>query len=263
MYFIFLFILMGVTMSSVSEAKIHTQNVDYNVDGKTYQGYLAYDDAIKGKKPGILIVHEWWGLNDYPKKRAEQIAQLGYVAFAADMYGKGIVAKSPEEAGKLAGTVRKDPSQMRKLINAALRLLKENQNVDPSNVAAMGYCFGGTVALELARSGADIKGVCTFHATLDTKTPEDAKNIKAKVLVCTGADDKAVPPEQRQAFQKELDAAGVDWEMNIYSGAVHSFTNPASGNDPSKGVAYNEKADKRSWEAMKTFYSEIFGKTKK
>ncbi|MDP4173420.1 MAG: dienelactone hydrolase family protein [Bacteroidota bacterium] len=249
-------------MSSVSEAKIHTQNVDYNVDGKTYQGYLAYDDAIKEKRPGILIVHEWWGVNDYPKKRAEQIAQLGYIAFAADMYGKGIVAKSPDEAGKLAGTVRKDPSQMRKLINAALQLLKENPKVDPSNVAAMGYCFGGTVALELARSGADIKGVCTFHATLDTKAPEDAKNIKAKILVCTGADDKAVPPEQRQAFQKEMDAAGVDWEMNIYSGAVHSFTNPASGNDPSKGVAYNEKADKRSWEAMKAFYSEIFGKIK-
>lgn len=247
-------------MAVNTEAKIHTENVEYTVDGKTYQGYLAYDDAQKDKKPGVLIIHEWWGLNDYPKKRAEQVASLGYVAFAADMYGKGVIAKSAEEAGKLAGSVRQDPVKMRRLVNEALKVLKSNQHVDPSKTAAMGYCFGGTVALELARSGADIKGVCTFHATLDTKNPQDAKNIKARILVNTGADDKAVPPEQRLNFQKEMDQAKVNWEMILYSGAVHSFTNPASGNDPSKGAAYNEIADKRSWEAMKNFYTEIFSK---
>lgn len=240
------------------EAKIRTQAVDYESDGVKLQGYLAYDDAQKGKRPAVLIVHEWWGLNDYPKKRAEQIAKLGYVAFAADIYGKGVIAKTPEEAGKLASQFRNDRMLARKRVTAALDVLKKYDFVDAGKIAAIGYCFGGMVALELARSGADIKGVVGFHTSLDTPRPDDARNIKAKILICTGANDKSVPPDMRQAFQKEMDNAGVDWQMNIYSGAVHSFTNPASGNDPSKGVAYNANADRRSFEAMKLFFNEIF-----
>ncbi|HEX2869140.1 MAG TPA: dienelactone hydrolase family protein [Ignavibacteriales bacterium] len=252
-----LLLIMGVMFMN-TEAKIVTRSVDYESDGVKLQGYLAYDDAQKGKRPAVLIVHEWWGLNDYPKKRAEMIAKLGYVAFAADMYGKGVIAKTPEEAGKLASQFRQDRMLTRKRITAALDVLKKYDFVDDSKIAAIGYCFGGMVALELARSGADIKGVVGFHTSLDTPRPDDAKNIKAKILICTGANDKSVPPEMRQAFQKEMDSGGVDWQMNIYSGAVHSFTNPASGNDPSRGVAYNANADRRSWDAMKLFFREIF-----
>lgn len=244
-------------MNSI-EAKIRTQTVDYESDGVKLQGYLAYDDALKGKRPGVLIVHEWWGLNDYPKKRAEQIAKLGYVAFAADLYGQGVIAKTPEEAGKYASQFRNDRMLTRKRITAALNVFKKNEFLDTGKIAAIGYCFGGMVALELARSGADIKGVVGFHTSLDTQRPDDARNIKGKILICTGANDKSVPPEMRQAFQQEMDNAGVDWQMNIYSGAVHAFTNPNSGNDPSKGVAYNANADRRSWEAMKLFFQEIF-----
>ncbi|MGE5431327.1 MAG: dienelactone hydrolase family protein [Syntrophomonadaceae bacterium] len=240
------------------EAKIRTQTVDYESDGVKLQGYLAYDDAQKGKRPAVLIVHEWWGLNDYPKKRAEQIAKLGYVAFAADIYGKGVVAKTPDEAGKLASQFRNDRTLARKRVTAALEVLKKYDFVDAGKIAAIGYCFGGMVALELARSGADIKGVVGFHTSLDTPRPDDAKNIKGKILICTGANDKSVPPDMRLQFQKEMDNAGIDWQMNIYSGAVHAFTNPNSGNNPSTNLAYNANADRRSWEAMKLFFQEIF-----
>lgn len=253
----FLFIT-GVMFMTTIEAKIRTQTVDYESDGVKLQGYLAYDDAQKGKRPAVLIVHEWWGLNDYPKKRAEQIAKLGYVAFAADIYGKGVVAKTPDEAGKLASQFRNDRTLARKRVTAALEVLKKYDFVDAGKIAAIGYCFGGMVALELARSGADIKGVVGFHTSLDTPRPDDAKNIKGKILICTGANDKSVPPDMRLQFQKEMDNAGIDWQMNIYSGAVHAFTNPNSGNNPSTNLAYNANADRRSWEAMKLFFQEIF-----
>ncbi|MGE5401016.1 MAG: dienelactone hydrolase family protein [Ignavibacteriales bacterium] len=251
-------LFIGLLLMIETNAKIHKETVDYKSDGVALQGYLVYDDAVKDKRPGILIVHEWWGLNDYPKMRAEQLAKLGYVAFAADMYGKGVTAKTPDEAGKLAAPFRNDRSLTRKRITVALDILRKNPHVDQGKIAAIGYCFGGMVALELARSGADIKGVAGFHTALDTPTPADAKKIKGKILVMIGADDKAVPPDQRQAFQKEMEQGGVDWQMNLYGGAVHAFTNPAAGNDPSKGMAYNANADKRSWEAMKTFFQEIF-----
>lgn len=253
-----LLFITGVMFMTTIEAKIRTQTVDYESDGVKLQGYLAYDDAQKGKRPAVLIVHEWWGLNDYPKKRAEQIAKLGYVAFAADIYGKGVVAKTPDEAGKLASQFRNDRTLARKRVTAALEVLKKYDFVDAGKIAAIGYCFGGMVALELARSGADIKGVVGFHTSLDTPRPDDAKNIKGKILICTGANDKSVPPDMRLQFQKEMDNAGIDWQMNIYSGAVHAFTNPNSGNNPSTNLAYNANADRRSWEAMKLFFQEIF-----
>jgi dienelactone hydrolase len=186
------------------------------------------------------------------------LAKLGYFAFAADIYGKGNRPKSGEEAGKLASVYKNDRVLMRQRINLALDELKKQKLVNTDKIAAIGYCFGGTVALELARSGADIKGIVSFHGGLDTPNPADAKNIKAKILVLHGGDDPYVNAEQVSSFKKEMVDAGVDYQIFIYGGAVHSFTNPNSGNDPSKGAAYNERADKRSWEAMKTFFTEIF-----
>jgi len=188
------------------------------------------------------------------------LAQLGYVAFAVDMYGNGVTAKDATEAGKLATALRNDRPLMRARAQAALETLRKNPQCDPRRVAAIGYCFGGGVALELARSGADIAGVASFHGNLDTPNPDDAKNIRAKVLVLHGADDPYVNTAQVAIFQQEMRQAKVDWQMIFYGGAVHSFTNPASGDDPSKGVAYNAAADRRSWQAMKDFFDEIFKK---
>jgi dienelactone hydrolase len=205
-----------------------------------------------------VIVHEWTGHNKYVRRRAEQLAQLGYVAFALDMYGKGVLAKDSTEAAKLATPFKADRALMRKRANAGLDVLKKNERVDTTHLAAMGYCFGGTTVLELARGGADLVGVVSFHGDLDTPKPEDAKNIKGKVLALHGADDPLVKPEVVTKFEDEMRKAKVDWELVKYGGAVHSFTNPDAGNDPSKGAAYNAEADARSWQAMKDFFAEIF-----
>ncbi|MGD0236602.1 MAG: dienelactone hydrolase family protein [Syntrophorhabdales bacterium] len=241
-----------------AQAAVRSEPVAYKQGDATLEGYLAWDDALTGKRPGVLIIHEWWGLNDYIKGRADQLAQMGYVAFAADIYGKGKRAKDATEAGQLAHIYWSDRKLLRARANAGLDILMRYQLTDPKRVAAIGYCFGGTTVLELARSGADIAGVVSFHGGLDTPDPNDAKNIKAKVLVLTGADDPNVPASQVLAFADEMRKARVDWQLVMYGGAVHSFTNPASGNDPSKGVAYNEKADRRSWQAMKDFFAEMF-----
>jgi len=248
-----------LTLISVNAtSQIHTENIEYKDGSVILEGYIAYDESFKDIRPGIIVVHEWMGINDYTKMRCEQLAKLGYFAFAADIYGKDNHPKSSEEAGKLAGIYKNDRQLMRKRINLALDEIKKQKIVNPDKISAIGYCFGGTVALELARSGADIKGVVSFHGGLDTPNPEDAKNIKAKILVLHGGDDPFVPAGQVDDFKKEMKDAGVDYQIFIYGGAVHSFTNPNSGNDPSKGAAYNEKADKRSWEAMKIFFDEIF-----
>lgn len=241
-------------------AKIVKKDVFYRPGNDVLEGYLAYDDAVKGPVPGVLVFHEWWGVNDYIKRRVEEVAALGYIAFAPDMYGRGIRPRDAKRAAELAGVLMGDRAVMRERAKDGLEELKKNSLTDPARVAAMGYCLGGTVTLELARSGADILGAVIFHGNLDAVNPEDAKNIKGKVLVLHGSEDRLAPMEQVIAFEDEMRKAGVDWQLNIYGGAVHSFTNPASGNDPSKGVAYNEKADKRSWEAMKIFFNEIFGK---
>ena len=259
MNFLIPFIALAAIMTGSSQGVV-TERVEYKYDGATLVGYLAYDAGISELRPGVLIVHEWWGLNDYPKSRAEQLAKLGYVAFAVDMYGDGAVAASAEEAGKMAGAVRGDVALTRGRINAALDVLRARSQVDPKRIAAIGYCFGGGVALELARSGADVAGVVSFHGSLSTTAPAAEGNIKAKVLVLHGADDPNVPMEQVTAFEDEMRAAGADWEMVFYGGAVHGFTNAANGDDPSKGVAYNASADKRSWQAMLSFFDEIFGK---
>ena len=244
------------------QGKIIAQDLEYKSNGMEMQGYIAYDCAAKGKRPAVIIVHEWNGLGDYVKGRAKQVAELGYVAFCADIYGKGVRASSMEESAKLAGTYRSDPKLMRERITAALDEIRKHKLVDTENIAVMGYCFGGGVALELARSGADIKGVVSLHGTINNLEPAITRTIKAKVLVLHGVDDKGVTPDIVMAFQNEMRNINADWQFITYGGAVHGFTNPANGYDPGKGVAYNEKADMRSWKAMKSFLKEIFGKMK-
>ncbi|HUK99651.1 MAG TPA: dienelactone hydrolase family protein [Nitrospirota bacterium] len=259
MHYVFPVLVMFM-LAVKANAAVRTELIEYKIGDVTLEGYLAYDDTIKGIRPGVLVIHEWWGINDYIKRRTEQIAQLGYVAFAADIYGKGNRAKTRQEAMALAGRFRSgsDRSLLRARANAGLEALRKKSLVDPKHIAAIGYCFGGTTVLELARSGADIAGVVSFHGGLATPNPDDAKNIKAKVVVLTGADDPSVKAEEVGAFEDEMDKAGVDWYLVRYSNSVHGFTNPENGNDNAKGVAYNEKADKRSWQAMRDFFEEIF-----
>jgi dienelactone hydrolase len=257
--FTFIFVLaLAVIVSNPAKAAVITKTVEYKDGDTVLEGYLAYDDTLKGKVPAVLIVHEWTGIGSYVKGRAEQIAGLGYVAFAVDIYGKGIRPADSNEAAKQAAIYRGDRQLMRRRALAGLEEAKKLPFVDASRIAAMGYCFGGGVVLELARSGADLKGVVSFHGNLDTPNPDDAKNIKARVLVCHGADDPYVSQEQVTAFWNQMRKTKVDWQMIIYGNAVHSFTNPDSGNDPSKGAAYNKEADTRSWQAMKVFFNEIF-----
>ena len=239
-------------------AAIHTETVEYKQGDTTLEGFVAYDDAIQGKRPGVLVVHQWMGLTDYEKKRAEMLAQLGYVAFCADIYGKGVRPQNTAEAGAQAGKYKSDRQLLRARVNAGLDALRQQPLVDSKHIAAIGYCFGGTTVLELARSGADVAGVVSFHGGLDAPNPDDGKNIKCKVLVCHGADDPFSSPQDIAALENEMRKGGVDWQLIKYGGAVHSFTQPMAGNDNSKGAAYNEKADKRSWEALKQFFAEIF-----
>jgi dienelactone hydrolase len=241
-----------------ARAEIKTETVEYKDGSTALEGYMAYDPAIKGKRPGILVVHEWTGLNDYAKMRTDMLAKLGYVAFAVDMYGKGIRPKNSQEAGEQASIYRKDRALMRRRVTAGLNRLLQSDLVDSTKIAAIGYCFGGGVVLELARSGANVNGVVSFHGNLDTPNPADAKNIKGKVLALCGADDPHCGPDQVNAFEKEMDDAGVDWYLTSYGHAVHGFTNAGNGDDPSRGVAYNAEADHRSWRAMQDFFNELF-----
>src|SRR5580692_5287997 len=239
------------------QGAIHTETVDYKQGDTTLEGFIAYDDSISGKRPGILIVHQWQGLTDYEKMRAKMLAQLGYVAFCADIYGKGNLPTTLQEAGQLAGKYKGDRQLLRARVNAGLDELKQNDLVDTSRVAAIGYCFGGTTVIELARSGAELKGVVSFHGGLDSPTPEDGKNIKCKVLALAGADDPFQKPDDLTAFEQEMRDSKVDWQIAFYGGAVHAFTQPNPG-FVNAGAKYNEKADKRSWQAMKDFFAEIF-----
>lgn len=241
-----------------AHATLRTAVVEYRQGEAVLEGYLAYDDGYVGKRPGILVVHEWWGLNDYVRKRAEQLAELGYVAFAADIYGKGVRAATAKEAGELAGRFKKDRRLLRARAAAGVEVLRKEPHTDPDRLAAIGFCFGGTTVLELARSGADLAGVVSFHGGLETPVPADAAHIKGKVLALHGADDPFVPPAEVAAFEKEMRDARVDWQLFMYGGAVHSFTNPDAGNDPARGAAFNERAARRSWQAMQQFFREIF-----
>jgi len=254
LFFLFLFAIISMNL----KAEIIEEDFDYQIDGLTYQGFIAYDNSIKGTMPGILIVHQWKGLGDYEKMRARMLAELGYLAFAVDVYGKDNRPQTREEAGKEAGKYYADRDLFKLRVNAGLNEMMKIDNVNKNNIAAIGYCFGGGGVLELARSGADIKGVVSFHGSLKSGNPDEAKNIKAKVMIMHGAIDPNVPEEDVIAFKKEMEDGGVDYVLAEFSGAVHSFTDKNAGNDPSKGSAYNEKADIRSWDYMKVFFAEIF-----
>ncbi len=253
-----LLLISFLLISSQAFASIVTKTVEY-MDGTTLlEGYIAYDDSIAGKRPTVLIVHEWKGLEDYEKRRAEQLAAKGYVGFVIDLYGKGIHVKDHKEAAALSGIYRNDRSLMRSRAKAALDFIQTFEFTNPDRIAAIGYCFGGTTVLEMARAGFPLKGVASFHGPLDTPVPAKEGEVKAKVIVFIGADDKSIPAESVVAFEKEMKDAKADFQIVILSGAVHSFTNPESGDDPSTGVAYNKKADERSWEILELFFKEIF-----
>jgi len=240
-----------------ARAALQTRTIEYQQGDTTLAGVLVYDDAVKTKRPGVLIVHQWMGVTGYEQKRAEMLVQLGYVTFCADIYGKGIRPQTPAEAGAQAGKYKSDRTLLRARVNAGLEVLRKCEFVDARRMAAIGYCFGGTTVIELARSGADLAGVVSFHGGLDSPTPAEGKNVRCKVLACHGADDPFVPAKELAAFENEMRSGGVDWQLIQYGGAVHSFTDwKADGS--MKGAQYNEKADKRSWEDMKQFFGEIF-----
>jgi dienelactone hydrolase len=249
-------------LAAPAAAAVRTKEVTYEHDGTKFKGLLAWDDSATGKRPGVLVFHEWWGLDDYAKKRAEQLAGMGYVAFAADMYGEGKLTEHPEDAGKMANAVRMNKLLWQGRAKAAYDVLSKDEHVDPAKIAAIGYCFGGSTALELTYSGADLKAVSTFHAALPTPTPEEAKAIKAKVLVNHGADDKFIKPDAIKAFREPLDAAKVNYHFESYLGAVHSFTVPDAGKRKIDGMAYNAEADKKSWASTKALFDEAFGAKK-
>jgi dienelactone hydrolase len=236
---------------------VRMRDIEYQVDGKKYVGYLA--DGSEGRKtPGVLVAHEGGGMTGHPKERARMLAEIGYVAFAMDTFGHPITSR--EQAMETIGALMGSLPQLRKRARTALDLLKSQPNVDATRTAAIGFCFGGTTVLELARSGADVGVVVGFHSGLQTAAPQDAKNIKAKVLVCLGADDPIIPAEQRNAFVEEMRAGGVDWQMLVYGGVGHSFTNREVDEMNIPGFKYDEKTDQRSWYAMRSLFDEVLGR---
>lgn len=238
---------------------VETRDVEYMDGADTLQGFVAFPtgSAGEGARPGVLIVHDWTGLQEYTKSRARQIAELGYVAFCADIYGKGVRPTDPKECSAQAGSFKSDLPRLRRRVTLALAEMRKLPQLDGAKVAAIGYCFGGTTALELARSGADVRGVVSFHGGLGSSMPAAADTLKARILVLHGADDPFVPAREVAAFRAEMEAAQGKYEFVAYPGAVHSFTQPHAGNDPKKGAAYQAEADKASWEAMKGFFAEI------
>lgn len=259
--------LLGVLcIGSTMNAKIVTRAVPYEHGGVKLEGYLAYDDSrtSAGGAAGVLVIPEWWGLNEYPKSRAEQLAKLGYVAFVADMYGAGATTTDPKRAGELAGQFYGKPL-MAERARAGLEQLRATKLVDAQRIAAIGYCFGGATVQALAWSGAPLAGIVSFHGSL-VPPPTGGAGVKARVLICHGAVDPFVKPEEIEAFKKGVDQAKLDYQFIMYSGAIHAFTNPqadavarASGLD---GIGYNAEADRRSWRHMQDFFDEVLAKRK-
>ncbi len=235
-----------------------TQNFEYRLGDLTFRGYLAYDEARPGKRPGILVVHEAWGVGEHVRERAERLAGLGYVALAADMFGEGRQASSTQEGLGWTAALRNDVPTLRARIRAAFDALSSLPQVDPNRIASIGYCFGGTASLELARSGAPVVGVVGFHSNLSTQQPAEAGKVSAKILACIGTEDPFVPPAQVQTFVEEMTRAGADFQLILYGGAMHSFTNPKAAERGLNGLAYHKPTDERSWSAMQTFFHELF-----
>lgn len=250
--------------AEMKEPKLKEENIKYTVEGSTdslvLDGYVVYDENIEGKRPAVLVIHEWWGLNDYAKRRARDLAKLGYIAMALDMYGNGKHGDNPEDAGKLAGPFYQDPAKAKPLFEAAVNKLKTYAQTDPAKLGAIGYCFGGAQVLNLARMGEDLKGVVSFHGNL-TVVPANKDLLKAEVLVCHGAADPFVPQTEVDLFKKQMDSIGAKYTFKAYNGATHAFTNPdatANGEKFKLPIRYDAAADTASWNDMKVFFSNVF-----
>ena len=252
-----------LSISTTLYAKVVTKVIPYSLNGITMSGYYAYDDAIKGKRPGVLVVHEWWGHDDYARMRARMLAGLGYSAFALDMYGTGKLAKHPDSAKKFMTEVTSNMGIARERYKKGLSILKAQDATDNNKLAAIGYCFGGGVVLDMARQGIPLKGVASFHGSIATKEPAKKGKVKARLLVLNGADDPFVTKEQISALKKEMRDAGARLEFVNYKGTKHSFTNPqadAFGKKFKMPLVYSPDADKKSWVKMQQFFKEIFKK---
>ena len=253
--------LLMVFVALNSEAAIRIEPVEYTAGDVTMKGQIAYDEAKQGKRPAVLVVHEWWGLNDYAIQRAKMLAELGYTGMAIDMYGGARNTTHPADAQKFIQEIMSNAESAKQRFIAALEVIKKHKTVDPDRIAAIGYCFGGAVVLEMARQGLDLDGVVSFHGSLGTKTPAKPGVVKAKVLVLHGADDEFVSPQELSGFEQEMKTAEVDYKLLTYPEAKHSFTNPAAdemGKQNKMAIAYNAEADKKSWEDMKAFLKQIF-----
>ncbi len=255
----FLLSLFLLCLSAPAFSAVQGKEVSYSADGTTMKGWLAWDDAASGKRPAVLVVHEWWGHNAYARKRADMLAGLGYVALAVDMYGDGKQASHPDEAGKFAAEVARNKPMARARFEAAMQLLRAQPNVDAGKLAAFGYCFGGSVVLNMAREGEDLRAVASFHGGLATDAPAQPGAVKAQIRVYTGAADKMIPPAQVEGFRQEMDKAGVNYKVVSYPGALHSFTNPDAdvlGKKFNLPMAYNAAADQDSWAQATAFLAE-------
>jgi dienelactone hydrolase len=249
-------VLLAILLPAAAHAAIQTETVEYK-DGETVlKGHLVYDDSLEGKRPGVIVVHEWWGLNDYAKKRAEMLAELGYVAFAVDMYGDDKVTSHAPDAQGWMQQITSNVDAWRARALAGLEALKTNARVDTDDLAAIGYCFGGATVMQMAYAGADLDAVVSFHGSLPP-APEGA-DIKASLLAAHGSADSFVPPEKVDAFEQSLDAAGADWQLVAYGGARHGFTNPGAGDYGMDNLKYDANADRRSWALMQSFLDEAF-----
>ncbi|MGE8101416.1 dienelactone hydrolase family protein [Pseudomonas fluorescens] len=257
--------LVLLALSSLSQAAIKTQEIPYkSADGTEMIGYYAYDDSIQGARPGVVVVHEFWGLNDYAKRRARDLAGLGYSALAIDMYGKGKNTEHPNDAMAFMNEALKNSATASARFNAGLDLLKKQPQTDPKKLAAIGYCFGGGIVLDAARQGAPLAGVVSFHGVLATKTPATPGSIKAKVLVEHGALDSMITADQVAAFKTEMDKAGADYKFVSLKGAKHGFSNPdadrlSHGDHGGPDIGYNKAADESSWADMKALLKKVFG----
>lgn len=258
-------IMLGISSgvkSGTPPPNIKESTVAYTVNGVTFKGFVAYDDNLKGKRPAVLVIPEWWGLNDYVKMRVRKLAELGYIAMAADVFGDGKVAANPSEAQQFTGPFYKDPTLVKGLLDGAVLKLKEYSEADMNNLAAIGYCFGGYAALNYAKLGADLKGVVSFHGGMGG-VPVDKKLLKAKVLVCQGGSDKFVSMKDVDKFRHQLDSIGTENTVKVYANATHAFTNPdatATGKKFNMPIEYNQQADNDSWNDMKMFFGKIFKK---
>ena len=239
-------------------ARVQTREVEYRAGDTPLKGFMAWNDAVPGKRPGVLVVHEWWGLNQHARNQARRLAEAGYVGFALDMFGNGRVTTHPKDAQAFVAEVTKDPAVLAARFNAALDLLKKDPRVDTTRLAAIGYCFGGGVVLGMARAGANVAAVVSFHGALATQTPAQPGKVKARILVLAGGADPFVPPEQVEGFKREMQAAGARFEVVSYPGAKHGFTNPDAGTYGMEQLAYDSTADRQSWAAMLKLFREVF-----